>query len=143
MRPFTTILGEILANRSNISEFCDGELVALPRTGELLEKHLCPSVALQIARLQTLIVQEREKGHSFNQTVAMAEVTGTTLLSSMGRSLALQEDSACRIKMLERLIVEIVRENVPAENEHFGALYSLGIDMLVCRVPVPRQRFED
>lgn len=111
-------------------------------------RRLPMNVLQRLARLQTLIVRAQSMGEMPATDVMEGlqdpgERTQLSQLDAMAAALGIQEDSTRRIMMLERLIVEIVREAVPTECERLDVRYCVNMQLEVLWSPSPRQRFLD
>lgn len=145
MRTLITIIAEILNSVENIPDLPPDKLIALQNHGKPIPGNVNNVTLLKIARLQTLIVKEQKKSgmpeiDTLKQT---ATETGGDLLSTLATSMDVREDTVLNIVMLERLIVEIVRNACPEECERFGVIYSANISMRVSYHEEPQRRFLD
>ncbi len=131
----------VLTGQDEISELPSDKLIALTN-GEPIERRLSQEDLHKIIRLQTLIVHEQERGAMFEQG-GLPEEDGQDTQNVMAQYLAVQEDATARVIMLERLIVELVREAVPAECERFDVRYSVNLSLEVLRSRVSHHRFLD
>lgn len=129
---------------------CQPEIPSLPpliyfkRDGQVVVGNFSEVILGMLIRLQTLMASEHEKGAMFeHDTTQGLEATPGQVMTAMANQLAIQEDSAQRTIMLERLIQEIVRDVAPAECEHFNVRYHVSIDLKVIRSEAPRERFLD
>lgn len=116
--------------------------------GEPIGMRLPHSILKRIVRLQTLIVREQQKGEMPKVDVmegleTPAERTHFSQLSAMANALGIMEDGTRRIMMIERLIVEIVREAVPTECERLDVRYCVNMQLEVLWSKSPQQRFLD
>lgn len=103
------------------------------------------AVFRKLARLQTLAFQAHEKSEmpSYEVIKSVVEVTGGNTPQTMADSLGVQEDVTRRIMMIERLIVEVVRESVPAECERNDVEYFAHVSGVIMRRPIKHRRFLD
>ena len=127
----------ILQNKSDRPESSilkEEDLITLS-TGTLLGKKLPKRELLKVLNLQTLCYQEEENGR--------LPKMGTIELCKNSELISVQEDAGVKIAMLERIIVEIVREAIPSENERFGVRYCINRDGELIFSPLPRYRSMD
>ena len=118
------------------------ELLALDRKDATPLNYSVPvEVIIKLARLQTLAIQESEKGTmpDYDQLKAL----GGNTLDTMSRSLGIQEDSTRRAMLLEQLFTEVVREVFPSECERLDVEYSLHPTNGIMWRPMVHQRFLD
>jgi hypothetical protein len=120
MRSFLTILGSVLREDEDVPELPTEKLVAVVRdnVGATALGYTVPvNIMIKLARLQTLKIREGELSSMPEMDVInqQASETKTSSIEVMARSLSIQEDSTRREMMIERLIVELVRETYPQE----------------------------
>jgi hypothetical protein len=135
MRSLLSVVIAVLNDEQIIPELPNNKIVAYQNRGQPIAGHVNNSRAfLKVARLQTIIVQEQEKSE-------LPEVIEST--SSASAALMVQEDATHTIMMLERLIVQIVRDAYPSESERFGVRYVADIGMGIFYTEAPQRRFLD
>ena len=142
MRSFIQIIVATLQEEEEIVELPTPQLIGInDDKAMLLGRDIPPNVMLKLARLQTLKIKEAERGEmpEFDELKAMG---GNTIMAMSG-SLGILEDSTRRIIMLERLIVEVVREAFPTECDRLDVEYMLHPQKGILFVPTKRQRFLD
>jgi hypothetical protein len=145
MRSLLLIIVSVLNGDETITELPDGQLVAFQDRGKPINGMVDQTVLLKVARLQTLIVKEQEKAEipEMEALKALCAQTGKDFATVMAQSMEVQEDATSNIMMLERLIVEIVRDACPAECERFGVRYVADISMRIFFSEAPQGRFMD
>lgn len=144
---FTETLRAILSDQSEIPKLPEDKLVAFSE-GQSIPTKLPLHILHRLVRLQTLIVQEQQRGEMPDTDVLeglglASEQSEGSKLNSMAKSLSVQEDATKRILMLEQLIVEIVREAVPSECERFDVRYCVNLELDVLWSPNLKRRFLD
>jgi hypothetical protein len=128
MRSLTVLIAATLSEEEEIPELPNDTLRPLCSPGILVAKEIEIGLALKIARLQTLIFLEQEKGEIPDYATISSK--GPTVMANY---LAVQEDATSNIIMLERLIVGIVRDAFPKEAERFSVRYFLSAERnLLC-----------
>ncbi|MEY2640730.1 MAG: hypothetical protein RL150_123 [Candidatus Parcubacteria bacterium] len=135
----------VLTEADEIPDLPNNKLIPVGGTYECVSETVPRPVFRKIARLQTLCFQAYALGGvpDIGQADQQAALTGSTRHRVMEASLSTREDMVRRIMMLERLIVEIVRETFPAECSRFDVEYFVCLDdTLRCR-PAERRRFFD
>jgi hypothetical protein len=142
---FLATLLAVLGDQPEIENLPDNQLIASDHEGERLDKVATRPIFRKIARLQTLCFRAHEDARmpELDATKEIAATTGGSTAEIMANALGIQEDSTRRIMMLERLIVELVREAVPAEIERLDVEYVAHVDAVIMRRPIRRQRFLD
>ena len=142
---FLTTLLAVLGDQPEIENLPNDKLIALDYEGYRLDRNTAWPVFHKVARLQTLCFHSHKEAQmpDLVEIKQMASVMGGSILEIMANSLGTQEDATRRIMMLERLIVEIVRDVVPAEIEQFDVDYIAHIDGVIVRRPVQQRRFLD
>jgi hypothetical protein len=138
MRSLVGLITAVLADEGEISELPTGELYPIDNEGVVVAESIEVTVALKIARLQTLIFREKEKGEM--PETSMLPFYGPAAMASF---LSVQEDATANIMMLERLIVEVVREAFPRESERFGVRYFLTSQRHLLCAESPQRRTLD
>ena len=125
MRSLITVITDILNSESEIPEIENLALKRPPKDGQTVVGTVDKPLFRKVARLQTLIVKEDEKSEplSDEQIENEASRTGTHHVVVLGKSQFVARDAASNIKMLSRLIVEVIRETCPAECERFEVRY--------------------
>ncbi len=133
MRSLSLVIRSVLNGDLVIPELPGDKLLAFQECGTPIGSSADSAVLLKVARLQTLIVKEREKGEipEMKTLKSLARIGGG-LARIKNAAMAVRDDTASNIIMLERLIVEIVRDACPREGERFGVTYSLDSDMRIC-----------
>lgn len=142
---FLATLLAVLGDQPEIENLPNNQLIASDYEGERLDKESTRPIFHKIARLQTLCFRAYEDAQ-MSELDTIKEITATTGGSTaeiMDNALRIQEDATRRIMMLERLIVELVREAIPAEIERLNVEYVAHIDAVLMRRPIQRQRFLD
>lgn len=142
---FYSMLLATLSGADYVPGLPNDALIVFNRDGQLVLGSVSEQSMLKIARLQTLSHQAYTRGAlpDEKESAAVAEVTGSMTMFVMADTLQLAEDMTHRCMMLERLIVEIVREEIIAEQKRFDVLYYIGGgNQLMCR-PLPERRFLD
>ena len=135
---FISTITAILTDQTDIKSLPNDELRPFESNhGEKTAKDISPFGKRKIARLQTLILHEHERGKMPEHGEAPMDIL------AMANALGIQEDSTRRIMMMESLITEIVREEIPAETERFDVIYFLKHDWNLYRYPIPERRFLD
>lgn len=140
---FPSILVAVLTGQPEITELPNNRLVASDQNGVALEEKIPRDLLFKIARLQTLSAQARKDAEipSFEDAKQIAEETGAGFIVTGTNALGVQEDATHRIMMIERLIVEIVREAFPAECGQFDVHYAAHISGRIIRCPTQSRRF--
>ena len=143
MRTLLPIIVSVLNGDKNIPELPNDQLVAFQNTGQPIQGIVDQNTFLKIARLQSLIVREqRRSGIPEMETLKqVANQNGTDFPTVMANALSVQEDATSNIMMLERLIVESVREARPEECERFGVRYFADVSIRVFFAEAPQNRF--
>jgi hypothetical protein len=142
---FLATLTAVLSGQDKIENLPQDKLIATNHMGDPIQ-HIVPvSVFLKLARLQTLAFQAYEKSEmpSYGTVKSVVEVTGGNTAQTMANSLEIQEDAARRITMIERLIVEVVREAIPAECEQNDVEYFAHVSGVIMRRPSNNRRILD
>jgi len=145
MRTLLPIIVSVLNNDENIPELPDDQLVAFQGHGQPIPGPINQIEFNKIARLQTLIIREQEKA-SIPEMDVLKETCAENNLdfgNAMAQALSVQEDATSNIMMLERLIVEVVRNACPKECDRFGVRYFADISLRVFFAESPHQRFLD
>ena len=145
MRTLLPVIVAVLNGEEDIPELPNDQLQALQNQGQPIPGSVNQKTFQKIARLQTLIFKEQEKAEIPDMKVLRQTCTesGQDFVTVMARSLSVQEDATSNIMMLERLIVEVVREACPVECERFGVRYFADISLRVFFGESPSQRFLD
>ena len=125
------------------------ELTAVKFQGEesqVVSLSIPRDLLIKIARLQTLLIREREKGEipRFESVQQQMEATGQDYLEVASNELISQEESLHNVMMIERLIVLVVREVFPREIDHFECRYFVGFkkrQTVLFREPMPKRMF--
>ena len=135
----------VLLDVSEVPELPMDRLIALPDEGVPVEHTFSTQVFLRIARLQTLLVREAQKGEMPElDEIKQVEKGGTKDTAEvMADFLAVQEDAGRRAGMLQQLITEVVRETVPTECERFDVEYFAHPDGRVYHRPLHHHRVLD
>ena len=112
---------------------------------EVVEHTLSRGVFIMLTQLQALIAVEKDNGpHAEDIALGpIAEAMQESLSDVISSAESVYEDTRARIVFLERLITEIVRENIPSEAERVGAFYKIGLsrgDFVLLRI-LPLQCF--
>ncbi len=139
---FPSILVAVLSGQPGIAEL--PKLIASDCEGEFLEGEVPWDLLLKIARLQTLCAKAHEntEPNSFEAIKQIAEETNVRFVEAGTNSAMVNEDATHREMMLERLIVEVVREAFPAECGQFGVRYAVNLSGKIVRLPI-NKRFND
>ncbi|MDE2041416.1 MAG: hypothetical protein KGI59_03500 [Patescibacteria group bacterium] len=142
---FLSTLTAILNDQREIAELPSDKLIAFEHVGEAVQQQISTQFLLKIARLQTLCVRAHQDGEmpDYEDEKQIAKETGQNIQNVMAKSLGLMEDSTHRAIMLERLMVEVVREAFPSECEHFDVAYYAHISGQIMRRPNRHHRFLD
>lgn len=142
---FLTTLMAVLSDQNEIENLPNDKLIASNHESNPIKQVVPTTVLIKIARLQTLAFQAHNKSKMPNCDVikSIAEVTGSNTAQTMADSLGVQEDATRRIIMIERLIVEVVREAIPAECERNDVEYFANTNGLIMRRPINYRRFLD
>ena len=145
MRSLLSIVVSILKSDESIPELPNDELVAFQHHGKPINGTVKLVTLLKIARLQTLIVREQEKAEipEMESLKAVCAQTGKDFATVMAQSLVVQEDTTSNIIMLERLIVETIRDAYPMECERFGVRYVADVSGRIHFSEAPQRRFMD
>ena len=145
MSSFVEILQLILTDAKEIKGLADDELIAHDYPATMVRWRLSPDTFYRLARLQTLKAREFERGAmpDISGIKQVVVETGKDTAEVMSRSIAVSEDSLRRVMLLEQLIVEIVREAIPAESENLGVEYFVGPSADVYFRPLAEHRFLD
>ncbi|MDR3558487.1 MAG: hypothetical protein P4L61_03070 [Candidatus Pacebacteria bacterium] len=142
MRSFLQIITAVLQDEPEIAELPTSKLIGInDGKATLLGRDIPQDVMFKLARLQTLKVKEAERGE-MPELDELKAIGGDTKVA-MASSLGILEDSTRRIIMLERLIVEVVREAFPTECDRLDVEYMLHPQKGIIFVPTKRQRFLD
>lgn len=142
---FLATLTAVLSGQDKIENLPQDRLIASDYIGDPVKQIVPVSVFLKIARLQTLAFQAHEKSElpSYEAVKSVAEVTGGNTAQTMANSLGVQEDATHRIMMIERLIVEVVHEAIPAECERNDVEYFAHVSGVIMRRPINHRCFLD
>lgn len=142
---FLATLMAVLSDQDEIENLPNDKLIASELIGEPLESAVTMPIFLKIARLQTLAFRAHEIGEmpSFDSITQISGTTGGDAAKTIADSLGVKEDATRRIMMIERLIVEIVREAVPAECERNNVEYFGHLSGVIMRRATNSQRFLD
>ncbi|MFA6463773.1 MAG: hypothetical protein WCV55_02095 [Candidatus Paceibacterota bacterium] len=141
---FLSTLVAVLSGKQEIAELPNDKLVAFDCEGEALEGEVPIDFLLKIARLQTLSVQARKNAEmpSFEAIQQIAKETNVLFVVAAANAAGVHEDAVHCMMMIERLIVEAVREVYPAEYGQFDVQYSVHINRKIIRRPI-NKRFHD
>lgn len=142
---FLATLTAVLSGQDEIENLPNDRLIGFDYLGDPVEQTVPMSVFLKLARLQTLSFQAHEKSEmpSYEVVKNVVEVTGGNAAQTITDSLGVQEDDTRRIMMIERLIVEVVREAIPAECERNDVEYFAHVSGVIMRRPINNRRFLD
>lgn len=142
---FLSTLLAVLSDEEDIPALPHDRLITSYRMGDPVKAEVTRRILLKLTRLQTLCFQVYETGEmpELDAMKQMASETGSGIADVRANSLGTQDDMACRIMMLERLMVEVVREAVPAECDKFEVQYYVHADGTIMRRPIERRRFLD
>ena len=145
MRSLIVIITSVLNSDETIPELPPDQLIAFNNQGKPIPRLVDRASLLKIARLQTLIVKERERSNvpEINNLKQIADQSGQNFGTTLAKSLAIQEDTVAIIMMIERLIVEIVRSACPEVCERFGVGYVADISTRVYFSESSQRRFLD
>lgn len=140
---FLATLSAVLSGQDEIENLPKNKLIASDQEGEEVKQTVPPHVFLMIARLQTLAFMEDDQSamQPGENTAAVLETIGDDPVNTIPNALMVQEDGTRRIAMIERLIVEIVREALPAECEVFGVEYFAHESCVLMRRPTLQRRY--
>lgn len=109
-----------LAGETRIIGLLEEDCVLFDTPGNVICHPISPEVLLKIVRLQTLITLANEESQ-------IPEATPfDTGLNDASRKVS--NDGMLRTLMLHRAIVEVVRDEIPAELERFGVRYFVNSD---------------
>lgn len=144
---FLQTLTQVLCGEPVIKSLPDDGLIAVNK-GTPMDVGLPIETLHKLSRLQTLIFQEIKKGEmsEVSEFEGLERIRGTAQGNSIvdrANALMVQADSVERVEMLERLFIEIVRESIPRECEHFDVRYCVNSDLQVCWDPMPQIRHMD
>jgi hypothetical protein len=130
MDSFLNTLAAVLIGQPEIEGL--SEIYIFDMDAEKLLHSFNEDAYLKISRLQTLISHEHEVGVCpfFNR-----DGSGSVAVTSANDALCVAEDTVGRIAMLQRLIIEVVREMVPQECDHFDVNYFAHVDGSIRRIP--------
>lgn len=144
MRFIETLLA-VLNQQEEIPDLPSNQLTVIDQRGTRVSAQLSCKHILQIARLQTLAFRASKSGELPTHTdiTAQARETGGQYLNLAASLLTVQEDATRRVMMLEGLIIEIVRQIVPAESERFDVRYFVNEQRHLLWIPSPPRRFLD
>ena len=145
MRTLLPVIVSVLNGDENIPELPDDQLLAFQNIGQPIQGVVDQKTFLKIARLQSLIVREQQRA-AIPEMATLKQVAAqnrTDFPTFMANALSVQEDATSNIMMLERLIVESVREARPEECERFGVRYFADTSIRVFFAEAPRNRFLD
>ena len=134
---FTETLVAVMTDKPEIASLPRKSLIGDNRAGQPVRHQLPEKILTRIVRLQTMIYQEGEKS-PIPRDGKMPEAEGQNIAELMSKYLQIQEDGARKMIMLKQLIVEIIREHVPAECERFNVHYALDSQSRIMRYPVDR-----
>lgn len=141
---FPAILAAVLGNQPVIAELPNDNLVAFNCEGNSIDGEVSPALLLKVVRLQTLISQAQEDAEmpSTEAIQQIADETNVEFFVASINASHVQEDATHRMMLLERLIVEVVREACPAECGQFDVQYLAHISRKIIRRPI-NKRFND
>jgi len=141
---FLFTLLAVLSDEEDILALSHDRLITSYRMGDPAAE-VTKKTLLKLTRLQTLCFQAHETGEmpELNVMEQMASETGSGVADVMANSLGTQEDMTHRVMMLERLMVEVVREAVPAECDKFEVQYYVCDGGTIMSHPIERRRFLD
>ena len=142
---FVSTVMAVLADQMEIPELPMDKLIGFSWEGTPVEQPLDKYLMLKVARLQNLclIAQKHGEHPSYEEIKQIAEATGVSFMEAGANALSTGEDMTQRCIMLERLIVELVRESIPTECHHFYVQYFINGDRKLMRREMQRQRFLD
>ena len=142
---FVSTVMAVLSNQMEIPELPMDKLVGFSWEGTPVEQPLDKYLMLKVVRLQNLCLMAESHGEqpSYEETKQIAEAAGVSFMEAAAKSLSTGEDMTQRCIMLERLIVELVRENIPTECHHFYVQYYINNEQKLMRREMRRQRFLD
>ena len=145
MSQFLKTLMDVLNGESKIQALPNDKLIALNVHGESVAGDLTGEQLLKLARLQTLRVNEIsaiEESPSFDEVSEMAKQAGVSFVEIEVKNMCIRADTPDRIVMLDRLIVEVVRDIFPKEVDVFDVLYSITPTAQIIRREKPRPPFD-
>ncbi|MEN9649408.1 MAG: hypothetical protein RL094_375 [Candidatus Parcubacteria bacterium] len=137
-RSFFSVYKAVLAGEPEIPEIPNDKLRAVDDEGEPINYDIPTPFFILIARLQTLcfLVGEESEIPSSETITSIAAALGEAVLQVTANSLATQEDGILRVAMIQRMIVELVRNQFPSECDHLGVEYRAHISFKIIRVPL-------
>jgi hypothetical protein len=136
---FLTTVVAVLSDQQQIPELPYDDLLAFRCAGPAIEEEIPLCLLLKVSRLQTLAARVHDNAEMPNLEglEQIAEETESDLVTTVSNLGNIQEDSIHRVRWLERLIVEVVREAFPQERERFDVRYIAHIDKKIVRLPAP------
>lgn len=127
MRAFTIILLEILTNKTNIPELTDLRQVKVPENAKKVPnlRQFNNIFALKIARLHTwmLLIGESTRRPEPHIVRDIAEIRAGTDTATYLTSSQLDRDGQAQIQALSCILVQLVREEFPAEGRRYEVMY--------------------
>ena len=145
MRTLLSTIVAVLNGEADMPELPNGQLRAYQNQGQPIPGSVSREALQKVARLQTLIFKEQEKARipEVDEIQQMCTESKQPFAVVMARSMSVQEDATSNIMMLERLIVEVVRDACPSECDRFGVRYFADISGHIFFGESPQQRFLD
>lgn len=140
MSTFMSTLKSVLNGEARIPGFEDWTFIPVkPDDSSMPGPKVSLDALRKICVLQSLAIKASETGEFVPTYVLSAglEEMGGSKSEMTARSIAVTEDAAYRVMFLEYLIVEVVRDEVPAECERMGVRYFVTGDNRLMFRPLP------
>lgn len=143
---FIQLLTAILTDVAVIGDLPCNKMIASTRQGVVVAPEVRKRFLLRMARLQTLAQLFEDEEETLGDPSTLEEISKTTKASAtsvMDNYTKLSLDSTARVKFIERLIVELVREEYPSEAEYFNCRYFVNVQGAIIRQKEPQARSLD
>jgi O-phosphoseryl-tRNA(Cys) synthetase len=134
---FFNQLTAILSEADEVHGLPKCKMQVMRPSDEIIEQKISIEKVLMISRLQTLMVEQVNNfsvSNSLNLQEFQSQI-GFDIFDSDKNEKMITFDFAHRVKMIQRLIIEIVREVLPRECDLLGYYYFIREDTKLIRVP--------
>ena len=145
MSSFIKTILAILQDETTIPGLADDEMIGdNPENGEVVSGRISRLGFVRVVRLQNLIYQEegRSPVPSVGELTEMHKIQQKPYQKVAVDFLITSTDSSRRVEFIRRLIVEVVRDEIPGEDEKFDVEYVAGFlnnEYILYRVQGSRQ----